>query len=800
MKLHIKLLTIVVGLNLLSSCQSNEPRLYNEGVNIIPIPVSLKETNTERFTLSTTSNIFAGSAETKIIAEFFSSKLNSSTGYSISIVDSAATADIELSINPTLDMKSESYTLVVTPERVTVVGKDAAGLFYGMQSFMQLLPAEIESTEKIGNIEWSAPSVEISDSPRFDYRGVMLDVCRHFMPVEFIKKQLDVMAMFKINRMHWHLTEDQAWRIEIKKYPLLTEIGSKRIEGEGVEYGGFYTQEQVKDIVAYAAERQITIVPEFELPGHELAAIAAYPELSCKGEPTSPRIVWGVEDVVMCPGKESTFEFLENIIAEIVPLFPGEYFHIGGDECPKSSWTKCPLCQKRIKDEKLTTKDGHSSEERLQSYVIRRIDKVLQSHNKKLIGWDEILEGGLSPNASVMSWRGESGGIAAANMGHSVVMTPSSGGLYIDHYQGDSKVEPTAIGGYSTLEKIYSYNPTPKELVESGKEHFVMGVQANLWTEYMYTTDIMEYRLYPRILALAEVGWSPLDKKDFKEFSRRVNNAYVRLDYHDINYHIPQPEQPNGSVNFVAFADSVAMEFTTTRPIKMVYTLNGDAPTSSSTEYTKPIVIKKSTTLKIASVLLSGKLSPIRTITVEKQSYAPATVVENPVTGLLTQRREGMFLNKEEFEKERAKRGVADISPLRVLKNWRELVVPGSNAMRNIKQAVTVTVGYIDIPQDGVYFFYSNNDEVWIGDKLIVNNDNAVKRYSRNGGSIALAKGLHPITVLFLGNIIGGWPSNWSDGGVSIRNANDEKYKVITPNQMFHVQPKEEGVILDQLL
>ena len=800
MKLHLKLLTIVVGLNLLSSCQSNESRVYNEGINIIPIPVSLEVTSSERFLLGANTSISVKSDEAKIIAAFFASKINNATGYNISIVDSSTTAQIELSINPSLDMKSESYTLTVTPKGVSVVGKDAAGLFYGMQSFMQLLPAEIESSEKISNIEWSALCVEVKDSPRFDYRGVMLDVCRHFMPVEFIKKQLDVMAMFKINRMHWHLTEDQAWRIEIKKYPLLTEIGSKRIEGEGHEYGGFYTQEQVKDIVAYAAERQITIVPEFELPGHELAAISAYPELSCKGEPTTPRIVWGVEDVVMCPGKESTFEFLEDVIAEMVPLFPGEYFHIGGDECPKSSWTKCPLCQKRIKEEKLTTKDGHSSEERLQSYVIRRIDKVLESHNKKLIGWDEILEGGLSPNASVMSWRGESGGIAAANMGHSVVMTPASGGLYIDHYQGDSKVEPVAIGGYSTLEKLYSYNPTPKELVETGKEHFVMGVQANLWTEYMYTTDLMEYKLYPRVLALAEVAWSPLDRKDFKEFSRRVNNAYVRMDFHDINYHIPQPEQPNGSVNFVAFIDSTALEFKTTRPIKMVYTLDGDEPTPSSEEYSKPIVIKESATLKIRSVLPSGKMSPTRTITVDKQAYTPSVVVESPKAGLLTQRREGMFLSKEAFEAEKAKKLPADISPIRVLNNWRELVVPGTNAMRNIKQAVTVTVGYIDIPKDDVYYFYSNNDEVWIGDKLLVNNDKEVKRYSRNGGSIALAKGLHPITVLFLGNITGGWPSNWDNGGVYVRSSNDTKYKIITSEQMFHVQPKEEGGILDQLL
>ena len=335
----------------------------------------------------------------------------------------------------------EGYTLEVTKDKVTAKARTPQGLFYAMQSFLQLLPAEVESSTTVDGMAWVAPCVNIQDAPRFGYRGVMLDPCRHFIPVENVKKHIDVLALFKINRLHWHLTEDQGWRIEIKKYPKLAEIGSKRIDGEGTEYGGFYTQEEIKEIVAYAAERFITVVPELEIPGHELAAIAAYPELSCKGDSITPRIIWGVEDIVMCPGKEETFRFLEDVIAEMIPLFPGTYFHIGGDECPKSSWKQCPLCQKRIREE------GLKNEEELQSYVIRRIEKVLNGHGKRLIGWDEILEGGLAPSATVMSWRGEAGGIAAANMDHDVIMTPGSGGMYIDHYQGDPKIEPVAIGG-----------------------------------------------------------------------------------------------------------------------------------------------------------------------------------------------------------------------------------------------------------------------------------------------------------------------------------------------------------------
>ncbi|HCC51689.1 MAG TPA: beta-hexosaminidase, partial [Porphyromonadaceae bacterium] len=293
---------------------------------------------------------------------------------------------ISLLMDTSLDVNDEGYDLNVTSSVVTVKAKTPQGLFYGMQSFMQLLPAEIESLRKVENVAWNVPCVTIKDEPRFGYRGIMLDPCRHFMSVEDVKKQLDVLSLFKINRMHWHLTDDQGWRIEIKQYPKLTEIGAKRIEGEGFEYGGFYTQEEVKEIVRYASERFITVIPEIEIPGHEMAAIAAYPELSCRGEILPPRIIWGVEDIVLCAGKESTFEFFENVFKEVTELFPSEYVHIGGDECPKSEWKKCPLCQKRIREEGLTAKEGHTAEERLQSYFIQRMEKVLAKYGKKIIG------------------------------------------------------------------------------------------------------------------------------------------------------------------------------------------------------------------------------------------------------------------------------------------------------------------------------------------------------------------------------------------------------------------------------
>ncbi|MFI3280487.1 MAG: family 20 glycosylhydrolase [Rikenellaceae bacterium] len=772
---------------------------YNQGVNIIPAPKSMTFDESQRFMLTAKSTLSANDEQSRTIAQFFANNINIATGYNLSVADQDG--DIELLIDESLDCKAEGYTLTINPDKITAIGKDKSGLFYAMQTLMQLLPAEISSKKYIASSEWSVPCGEVEDEPRFGYRGIMLDPCRHFMPVEFIKNQLDIFAMFKINRMHWHLTEDQGWRIEIKKYPRLTEFGSTRIEGEGFEYSGFYTQDEVKEIVAYATERQITIVPEFELPGHELAAIAAYPELSCRGEysaeelaaspelarqqePITPRIIWGVEDIVMCPAKSITFQFIEDVIDEMTALFPGEYFHIGGDECPKTSWKNCPHCQQLIREKGLFGKDGHTAEERLQSYVINRVEQMLTARGKKLIGWDEILEGGLSPNATVMSWRGENGGIAAAKMGHNVVMTPNAGGMYIDHYQGDYRIEPAAIGGYALLSKTYSYDPMPKELVEIGKADYVMGVQANLWTEYMYTTDLMEYRLYPRALAVSEIGWSEIENKDFDSFSKRIENAYVRLDSYGINYHIPQPEQPRGSVNHIAFTESTTVEFTTTRPIKMVYTLDGEDPTPSSQEYSEPFEFMENVTIKIRSVLPSGKMSPVREITVEKQDYAAATEVDSPQSGLKMATIEGEYLNMEAFAK-------ATATPTEsVIARINDVVdsVAAGGSLTNFNHIANVAEGYIDIPSDGVYYFWTNNNEFWIDGKLLISNDNEVKRFSRNSRSVALAKGLHPIKIVWLSHIIGGWPSCWDNGTVMIREAGEEKEKPIAAPQLFYAQ------------
>jgi hexosaminidase len=440
---------------------------------------------------------------------------------------------IFIKLNTGLSISKEAYNLVVSSKGIMLESPSPNGLFYGIQTLLQLMPPIKQKLSEV-----VVPAIEIRDTPRFAWRGLHLDVGRHFMPKEFILKYLDYMAMHKFNTFHWHLTEDQGWRIEIKKYPKLTEVGSIRKETlvghygnkvyDGTPVGGFYTQDEIKEIVAYASDRFITVVPEIEMPGHALAALAAYPELGCTGGPYEVGTTWGVFDDVYCVGNAKTDTFLMNVLKEVIPLFPGEYFHIGGDECPKTRWQKCPLCQERMKAE------GLRSENELQSFFVQRMEKFLNENGKKLIGWDEILEGGLAPNAAVMSWRGEKGGIAAAKEHHFVVMTPGTY-CYFDHYQADPKNEPLAIGGFLSLKKVYSYEPVPASLTEE-ESKYVMGAQGNVWTEYMKTPQQVEYMVYPRAAALAEVVWSPKGPKDFENFKNRLIRLTKFYEILGINY------------------------------------------------------------------------------------------------------------------------------------------------------------------------------------------------------------------------------------------------------------------------
>ena len=749
-------------------------------VNIIPIPVKTQTLKGE-FVLPRKVVIAYQTTEGKNIAQYMADKLKASTGYEVIL--SEKKGNITIQITPSLKMAEEGYHLNVTAKGVTIKAKTAKGAFYGMQSFMQLLPAKIESPTKVDGVKWVAQCCNIEDAPRFGYRGFHLDPCRHFITVENVKKQLDLMSMFKVNTMHFHLTEDQGWRIEIKKYPKLTTIGSIRTEGDGSSYGGYYTQEQIKEIVDYAAKRYITVIPEIDLPGHMMAAISAYPNLSCKGEKWSLRTVWGVEDIVMCAGKEDMFNFLGDIFDEIVPLFPGKYFHIGGDECPKTSWKNCPTCQKRIKDEGLQTDGKHTAEDRLQSYVIKRVEKMLEQRGRKIIGWDEILEGGLSPNATVMSWRGTQGGIEAAMQKHDVIMTPGSDGMYLDWYQGDSKIEPVTIPSPPKyLATTYNYNPVPDTIKSLGLAHHILGVQCNNWSEYMYTNAKMEYMMYPRAVALSEIAWSPLSKKNFEDFCRRLDANSIRLDEHHITYHIPLPEQPYGSCNNVVITKDTTVTFTTSRPIKMVYTLDGTTPTPSSAVYTAPIPVSGNTIIKIATVLPTGKMSKIRTVEVEKQAYAPAVKVEAPKQGLKMKRIKGNFLKVSQLELADGTWEYADIDNLKDIKMKKE---DDAATLRGANNYAAIAEGYINIPEDGVYYLSSRFEQVWIDNKLVINNEGDVKASTLNDSSVALAKGLHPIRIVFLSNIVGGWPSWWSKTSIEIRKDSEQLFKEVDNSFYF---------------
>ena len=442
---------------------------------------------------------------------------------------------LSIRVDQNISETPESYRLKIDPQGIEITGSDHAGTFYGIQTLLQIL-----ETSKIENSP-TVKSMIIEDSPRFKWRGMMLDVARHMFPADFIKRYIDIIAAHKMNVFHWHLTEDQGWRMPIEKYPKLESIAAWRKETlighytdkprkfDGKPYGGFYTREEITDIIAYAKERSVTIVPEIELPGHATAALSAYPELSCTGGPHEAETLWGVHKEVYCAGNEETFVFLENVLKEVSEIFPGPYIHIGGDECPKTRWKECQKCQKRIADVGL--KDEHE----LQSYFIKRIEKILEKFGKRLVGWDEILEGGLAPNAIVHSWRGMDGGIEAANAGHEVIMSPTTH-VYFDYYQSEDKDnEPLAIGGHLPLSKVYKFEPVPDN-IDSDKRHLILGGQANLWTEYIPTIEKAEYMLLPRMCALAEAVWSPRSKKDYNGFIKRLGDHLKRLDRKNLNY------------------------------------------------------------------------------------------------------------------------------------------------------------------------------------------------------------------------------------------------------------------------
>ena len=601
--------------------------------NVIPLPQEISMADGAGFELNKSTVIaYNGDDAMERNAQLLAQYIKESTGLELAVAESEAIANkaINLVIDNACE-QSEGYRMSVTKENVEIAAPTAAGVFYGIQTLRKSLP-----TAACTKVE--LPAVTINDYPRFAYRGAHLDVSRHYFTTDSIKRFIDMLAMHNMNRFHWHLTDDQGWRIEIKKYPKLTTVAAQRDEtvigrnsGEydGQHYGPFfYTQEECREIVAYAAERHITVIPEIDLPGHMQAALAAYPEYGCTGGPYEVWKMWGVSDNVLCAGNDATLKFIEDVLDEVVEVFPSEYIHVGGDECPKTQWEQCPKCQARIKALGIKGDDKHSAEMYLQSFVINHAEKHLNSKGRQIIGWDEILEGGLAPNATVHSWRGIEGGIEAAKQGHDCIMSPTSF-MYFDYYQTTyTDDEPLAIGGYVPVEKVYSFEPMHESLTPEEQKH-IIGVQANLWSEYVPTFSHVEYMELPRMAALCEVQWCNPEKKDFNNFKQRLMPLLKLYEVQGYNYakHILDIE-PEFGTDTERGVLTVTLKVVDDTPI--YYTLDGTEPTEASALYTAPIEITGACTFKAKGI---GKRGATRTLTEEfffnKATAKPITLLQD---------------------------------------------------------------------------------------------------------------------------------------------------------------------------
>lgn len=611
------------------ACMSGMPSwAQTADFHVVPLPKEVKSTKAGNFELSARTLIVypKGDKDLKRYAEYLADFIKEATGLQLNV----ATVDAQRNcIRLTASLKNsnpEAYNIRVNSDIILLDGASAAGTFYAVQTLRKALP-QGKTTKVI------LPGTEVNDYPRFSYRGAHLDVSRHFVTADSVRRFIDMIALHNINRMHWHLTDDQGWRVEIKKYPKLTEIGSQRAQTvighnsgkyDGKPYGGFYTQKEIKEIVKYAQERNITIIPEIDMPGHMLAALAAYPEMGCTGGPYKVWEIWGVSDDVLCAANPKTYQFIDDVLDEITKLFPSKYIHVGGDECPKDQWKKCPKCQAFIKENKLEADGKHTAEERLQSYVINHAEKHLNALGRQMIGWDETLEGGLAPNATVMSWRGEAGGIEAAKQHHDVIMTPNTY-LYFDYYQSaDVKNEPEAIGGYLPIERVYSYEPMPQSLTTE-EQKYIIGVQANCWTEYMKTYNQVEYMELPRMAALSEIQWCSAEQKNFDAFMQRLPKLISlyrtkQYNYSKVIYNVSM-KLATDTVNHAIVATLSTLDNAEIR-----YTLDGTEPSAKSEKYTTPIQIKQSATLRAAAFRNGEKGREV------SQSFEFSKATAHPIT------------------------------------------------------------------------------------------------------------------------------------------------------------------------
>lgn len=708
-----------------ANAQDNDPNL-----GIIPAPASLVK-SPGTFVFSRATVIRADKPKDKSV-ELLKDFLTNNQHFNNRIIKYNRRAKIKgtnvvLTSIGSANLPNEGYKLIITPRKVTIIGK-GAGLFYGMQTLMQLFPINPETTVKL-------PCVTIDDHPRFGYRGMMLDVSRHFFNVAEVKKVLDLMAYYKLNNFHWHLVDGAGWRIQIKQYPKLTEVGGTRIMPmfgsnrdwpDNTPYSGFYTQDEIRDVVKYAAERYINVIPEIEMPAHSDAALRAYPELQCVPDSSikNPARTTGL----YCPTEE-TFTFLENVLTEVMELFPSKYIHIGGDEANKQPWKESPFCQALIKQ--LGLKD----ENELQSYFIQRIEKFLNSKGRSIIGWDEILEGGLAPNATVMSWTGEQGGIAAAQQHHNVIMTPQTTGMYMDHYQSRSPLEPVSFGRYAELKETYNYDPVPKVLTDDEKK-YIIGVQGNLWTEYVPTVDKLQYQILPRLFAISEVAWSDPSKKDYDTFAKvRLAKHFARLDAMHYDYRVPTAFDVIDTM--MIGPQFVMTPFSVVPGAKIHYTFNGRDPLDTDWGYDSPVTINippgEKRTFKTVVITPSGRRSLPTSTVMFNEAPVPAANYTRDSLGLKYTLMKGTFTSPDQPEyAQPADSGVAK-------------TLETASFRKDYPNAGIIYNGYINIPADGIYNFYLAN----YNDTQLLIDGNKIED---NQGALSLLKGFHKITVKYFYN------------------------------------------------
>ena len=717
-----------------------------------------------RILLADTSN-----ASLRSLAELLAVPLRAVSGLPLRL--GAATASeaaanaiaIQLDSRPSsVSAEDESYRLVVNERGATLTASTTAGLLNGIETIEQLLPPAMAAgvrttspwsasgTQQIAlaaaavPTHWTIPAVEIEDAPRFRYRGILLDVARYYFPPEFLKKLVDMMALYKYNALQLHLTDDQGWRVEIRQYPKLTQIGAWRKEsmivrdgdpyqGDGKPHGGFYTQVELRDLVAYAKVRHVTIVPEIEMPGHAGGALAAYPELSCTGGPFEVSTTWGVHEDIFCPS-EQTFTFLQNVLTEVMEIFPSEYIHVGGDEVPKTRWKASPVAQDLIR------REGLKNEEELQSYFIKRIERFLRAHGRRLIGWDEILEGGIAPEATVMSWRGIQGGIAAAQQGHDVIMSPTDY-AYLDAYQGDPRSEPRAIGGFLPLDSVYAWEPVPNVLTAEQGAH-ILGAQGNLWSEHVPTATHAEYMLFPRMLAMSEVFWSPKDLRNWDGFLARVPSQLARLDALGANYRVPDPSGLMAERRVLEDRTHVAMRSVVPNAV-IRYTTNGTDPTSSSPAYTAPVEVGVATTPVTVSArvfLPNGRVGTVVRERISRAAWHSALRVraDSLQPGLLYGYAEGVFAAADD---------VTTVPPTRTGIVSR-VALRGDEVQE--KYGVHLR-GYVRVPEDALYTFFLACDDggkLRIDDELVVDHDGQHDA-TEKAGQVALRAGYHAFDLVF---------------------------------------------------